>query len=87
MGTKGGQSHPGRRAANLTTVADIAGLLPGILPHHANAAAAGNRVDLYIGTDANWWLGLILIGVAIGLFAWALLRPVRAEPHQSDESA
>jgi hypothetical protein len=34
-----------------------------------------------VGTDANWWVGLILIGVAQGFFGWALLRPVRiAEP-------
>ena len=58
----------------------IAGFTPAILPGHGGTGAARNRVDLYIGTEANWWVGLILIGVAIGFLAWALLRPVRAEP-------
>jgi hypothetical protein len=58
----------------------IAGLAPGIPPEHQNTST-DNRVDLYVGTDANWWVGLILIGVAQGFFGWALLRPVRiAEP-------
>jgi hypothetical protein len=37
-------------------------------------------VDLSFGTDANWWVGLTLIGVAAVFFAWAALRPVRVEP-------
>ena len=57
----------------------IAGLAPGILGHHDNAVANGNTVDLYVGTDANWWVGLVLIGVAVIFFAWALLRPVRSD--------
>lgn len=57
----------------------IAGFVPGILPRHDNKAAATDRVDLYVGTDANWWVGLILLGVAIAFFTWALLRPHRFE--------
>ena len=57
----------------------IAGLAPGILRHHDNAAADGNTVDLYVGTEANWWVGLVLVGVAVIFFAWALLRPVRGD--------
>jgi uncharacterized membrane protein len=54
----------------------IAGFVPGALRDHDNKAAATDRVDLYIGTDANWWVGLILIGIAAVFFAWAFLRPV-----------
>jgi H+/Cl- antiporter ClcA len=57
----------------------IAGFVPAVLRNHDNPAAAGNRTDLYIGTDANWWVGLVLLGVAFGFFAWAFLRPVRAD--------
>ena len=39
----------------------IAGLAPGLVASHDDAAAAGNEVDLYIGNDANWWVGLALI--------------------------
>lgn len=56
-------------------VLTIAGLAPGLLQEHEKGAA-NNSVDLYVGTDANWWVGLILIGVAIVFIAWALLRPV-----------
>jgi hypothetical protein len=56
----------------------IAGFVPGVLREHENPAAVSDRADLYIGTDANWWVGLILIGVAAGFFTWAILRPHRA---------
>jgi hypothetical protein len=56
----------------------IAGLAPAVSGRHNDPAAAGNRVDLYVGTDANWWVGLVLIGVAAVFFAWAVLRPIRA---------
>jgi hypothetical protein len=57
----------------------IAGFVPGVLREHDNAAAASNRANLYVGTDANWWVGLILIGVAVAFFTWATLRPHRAD--------
>ena len=57
----------------------IAGFVPSVLREHDNAAAAGDRVNLYVGTDANWWVGLILIGVAVVFFTWAILRPHRAD--------
>jgi hypothetical protein len=41
-------------------------------------------VDLSFGTDANWWVGLALIGVAVVFFAWAWLRPVRVEETPAD---
>jgi hypothetical protein len=58
-------------------VLTIAGLAPGLLREHDDRGAVDNLVDLYIGTDANWWVGLILIGVAAVFFVWAFLRPVR----------
>ncbi len=57
----------------------IAGLVPSMLRDHDNAAATGDRVDLYVGTDANWWVWLILIGVAVVFFTWAIVRPHRAD--------
>lgn len=56
-------------------VLTIAGFAPGLLQEHEKNAS-NNPVDLYIGTEANWWVGLVLIGVAIVFIAWALLRPV-----------
>ncbi len=56
-------------------VLTIAGFAPGLLGDH-DSAANDNPVDLYVGTDANWWVGLVLIGVSIVFIAWALLRPV-----------
>ena len=57
----------------------VAGFVPGVLPTHDNKAAASDRVNLYVGTDANWWVGLVLIGVALVFFGWAVLRPHRVE--------
>ncbi|HZQ31727.1 MAG TPA: hypothetical protein VFB19_08330 [Mycobacterium sp.] len=61
-------------------VLTIAGLVPSILGHHDGQAAKNDRVDLYVGTDANWWVGLALIGVAVTFILWAVLRP-----HLADE--
>ena len=59
-------------------VLTIAGFAPGLLGNH-HKGASNNPVDLYVGTDANWWVGLALIGVAAVFLAWAWLRPVRVE--------
>ncbi|MGV0746452.1 hypothetical protein [Mycolicibacterium sp. XJ870] len=53
----------------------IAGLAPAILVEHQDGPT-DNRVDLYIGTDANWWVGVALLVVAAVFFAWAYMRPV-----------
>lgn len=53
----------------------VAGLALGLLAEH-ESGQADNRVDLYIGTDANWWVGAALLAVAAIFFAWAYLRPV-----------
>ncbi|MDV3126202.1 hypothetical protein M1247_14865 [Mycobacterium sp. 21AC1] len=53
----------------------VSGLVPAILADHHDGPA-DNRVDLYIGTDANWWVGLCLLVVAATFFVWAYLRPV-----------
>jgi hypothetical protein len=59
-------------------VLTIAGFAPGLL-RERDKGASNNPVDLYFGTDANWWVGLALIVVAVVFFAWAWLRPVRVE--------
>jgi H+/Cl- antiporter ClcA len=63
----------------------IAGFAPAVLRDHADAAAATNRSDLYIGTEANWWVGLILLAIAAGFFGWALVRPLRVDEVRADE--
>ncbi|HJT92036.1 MAG TPA: hypothetical protein VJ777_08850 [Mycobacterium sp.] len=57
----------------------IAGFAPGLLRERDKGASSvvANPVDLYFGTDANWWVGLALIGVAAVFIAWAALRPVQ----------
>lgn len=57
----------------------IAGFAPAVLRSHADPAAAANRSDLYIGTDANWWVGLIMLAIAAAFFVWAAVRPLRAD--------
>jgi hypothetical protein len=59
-------------------VLTIAGLAPGLLREH-DKGATDNAVYLYVGTDANWWVGLALIGAAAVFFVWAALRPVPVE--------
>lgn len=54
----------------------IAGLAPGLVAQHDNSVATGNTVDLFIGTDANWWVGVALLAVAAVFIVWAALRPV-----------
>jgi hypothetical protein len=60
-------------------VLTIAGFAPAILRDRSDPAAAANTNDLYIGTDANWWVGLIMLGIAAGFFIWAWVRPLRAD--------
>jgi hypothetical protein len=67
-------------------VLTIAGFAPGLL-RERDKGASNNPVDLHFGTDANWWVGLALIGVAVAFFTWAWLRPVRAEETSVDESS
>lgn len=63
----------------------LAGFVPALLGDYSDPAAEGNRVELYIGTDANWWVGLILLGVAALFFVWAVVRPVvPEEPAEAD---
>jgi hypothetical protein len=68
-------------------VLTIAGFAPALLRERdkgANSAAA-NPVDLYFGTEANWWVGLALIAVSAVFITWALVRPVKvAEPAPSE---
>jgi hypothetical protein len=64
----------------------IAGLAPELL-RERDKGAPDNRVDLYFGTDANWWVGVALIAVAVVFFAWAALRPVPAVASEAATSA
>jgi hypothetical protein len=57
----------------------IAGLAPGLVAPHDDGAAAGNKIDLYVGTDANWRVGVALLAVAAVFLVWAALRPVVVE--------
>jgi hypothetical protein len=59
-------------------VLTIAGFAPALLREREKVTegAAPNPVDLYFGTEANWWVGLALIVVAAVFFIWAALRPV-----------
>lgn len=59
-------------------VLTIAGFAPALL-REREKGAVDNPVDLYFGTDANWWVGLALIAVAAVFFVWAALRPVPVE--------
>ena len=63
----------------------VAGFAPSLLGPHRDPAANDNRVDLYVGTDANWWVGLVLLGIAATFFIWAVLRPMRAETTDTSE--
>ena len=69
-------------------VLTVAGFAPGLLGDH-RSAATDNPVDLYVGTDANWWVGLALIGVSIVFIGWALQRPVKIPetPPETSEPA
>ena len=64
------------------------GVAPGLL-RERDKGAANNAVDLYFGTDANWWVGVALIVVSVVFFTWAALRPVKPEAAspQQDQSA
>ncbi|GFG51453.1 hypothetical protein CQY20_08645 [Mycolicibacterium agri] len=57
----------------------IAGLAPGLVAAHDESAGDGNTVELYVGTDANWWVGLALLAVAAVFIAWAALRPITVD--------
>lgn len=52
----------------------VAGFFPSILAAHADAADT-DTVQLYAGTDANWWVGLFLLAAAAGFIGWAVARP------------
>ncbi len=69
-------------------VLTIAGFAPALLRERdkGNAGAVANPVDLYFGTEANWWVGLALIVVSAVFITWALLRPVKVEEPAPSES-
>lgn len=61
----------------------IAGFAPAVLGPH-QPSNAHNTVDLYVGTSANWWVGLALIAVSATFIGWALLRPVPVDETPTD---
>ncbi|MEZ0051457.1 hypothetical protein ABIA30_002465 [Mycobacterium sp. MAA66] len=63
----------------------VAGFVPALLGPHRDPAATGNRLDMYVGTDANWWVGLVLLGIAATFFIWAVLRPMPAAATDTSE--
>lgn len=62
----------------------VAGFFPSILGAHADAAST-DTVQLYAGTDANWWVGLVLLGVAAAFIGWAAVRPPEATDVKNTE--
>ncbi|MUL49920.1 hypothetical protein FZI85_29170 [Mycobacterium sp. CBMA293] len=52
----------------------VAGFFPSILGEHAHSTNT-DTVHLYAGTDANWWVGLVLLVVAAAFIGWAVARP------------
>ena len=66
-------------------VLTIAGFAPALL-RERDKGADNNPVDLYFGTEANWWVGLALIVVSAVFITWALLRPVKVEQPAPSES-
>ena len=68
-------------------VLTIAGFAPALL-RERDKGADNNPVDLYFGTEANWWVGLALIVVSAVFITWALLRPVAdATEHAVEDPA
>ena len=66
-------------------VLTIAGFAPALL-RERDKGADNNPVDLYFGTEANWWVGLALIVVSAVFITWALLRPVKVDQPAPSES-
>ena len=66
-------------------VLTIAGFAPTLL-RERDKGANNNPVDLYFGTEANWWVGLALIVVSAVFITWALVRPVKVEEPAPSES-
>jgi len=66
-------------------VLTIAGFAPALL-RERDKGADNNPVDLYFGTEANWWVGLALIVVSAVVITWALLSPVKVEEPAPSES-
>lgn len=63
----------------------VAGFFPSILGAHAGAANT-DTVQLYAGTDANWWVGLVLLAVSAVFIGWAVIRPPEvAEVNDTEE--
>ncbi len=58
----------------------LAGLMPDAFGTRAHEPKDANRVDMAAGTDANTWVGVIMVAVAMIFVAWALWRPLVSDP-------
>jgi hypothetical protein len=76
----------GALLASYGVILTIAGFAPAVLREHSDPAAAANRSDLYVGTAANWWVGLAMLAVAAVFLGWALVRPLRADEVETTDN-
>lgn len=53
----------------------LAGLFPGLVTQRDHTNVSGNKVDLFVGAQANLWVGIPLIIVAAGFLLWAYFSP------------
>lgn len=63
----------------------LAGLMPDAFGAREHQPRDANRVDMAAGTDANTWVGLIMVVVAAVFVIWALWRPLVSDADADGE--
>lgn len=53
----------------------LAGFFPALVAQRDRGAPGAHGKDLFIGADANWWVGLVLLAVGVAFLAWAVVKP------------
>lgn len=53
----------------------LAGLFPSVFGERTHSNPTDNVVDMSVGTSANLWVGLIMLGISLVFAVWVLLRP------------
>ncbi|MFD4369633.1 hypothetical protein [Rhodococcus sp. NPDC058521] len=53
----------------------LAGLFPSAFGERTQSNPSNNVVDMSVGTNANLWVGLIMLGFSATFAVWVLLRP------------
>lgn len=53
----------------------LAGLFPNVFGNKTHSSPANNVVDMSVGTDANLWVGLVMLAIAVIFGGWAIMRP------------